>query len=823
MEGMTPRSFVDHLADLDLPALAALLRSRPDVLIEPVPRGFGQLAQRLESPDSLAAALWELNRDTLRVGQAAALLGESATVPRMAELLGALPDAVRAGVDDLCARGLAWTDTVVRLPEPLHNHWVEEISSARPVAKIARNVLVEDLRKAVTALGAPAENLRKTELVARLTELMSDARRIATIIASLPAPARQQLDDLRLATAGGYFPYMFPYTPFEEIHDRRAATRSIRQLITAGLVLGVGNRPELPREVAVAAWLARQDLGLTGPPDIPRPEVNEAAVRSSSQAAAQGAIRAVTALLDEAAAAPVVALKRGGVGGRERARLAKRLSTPLAELPLWIDLVAAAGLLAFTEGGYAPSPRFQEWREESPSHQWATLAAAWHALEHAPTSREGADEKDVPPPLPIGSGAGQIRRVLIRAAAGGRSVRLTAENLDWFFPLHGYDAATCKIKVAASIREAELLGVFALDVLSEPGQALIEAAPSTTDAAAATVGLMIVSTADELAAQVARTVRDLADRCAELLPATPSSLILQSDLTAVVSGQPSAAISQLLRAAAVPESRGAAGTWRFTSASVRAAMDAGWSATELLEQLRAIADHGLPQPLEYLIADVARRHGHVRVRGMRSAVLADEPTTAEILHTRTLAKLHLARLAPTVLASPVELDTVLAELRRTGFYPVAEDATGTVIVTSGPGRKAPRGAPAQPSRESRASRPHGGSPAGPPATRRRLTADELAQRLRTGNDDGVTLLTDLAQRLGEMNGRLNDAELAVLADAVERRSDVVIAYRDKQGTRTVRRIQPNQLFGRWLDSWCHLRNAEREFAIANIESVSPVG
>ncbi|WP_240724201.1 hypothetical protein [Frankia sp. B2] len=194
---MTPRSFVDHLADLDLPALAALLRSRPDVLIEPVPRGFGQLAQRLESPDSLAAALWELNRDTLRVGQAAALLGESATVPRMAELLGALPDAVRAGVDDLCARGLAWTDTVVRLPEPLHNHWVEEISSARPVAKIARNVLVEDLRKAVTALGAPAENLRKTELVARLTELMSDAR--PSRRSSLPCPPRRGSNSMTCA------------------------------------------------------------------------------------------------------------------------------------------------------------------------------------------------------------------------------------------------------------------------------------------------------------------------------------------------------------------------------------------------------------------------------------------------------------------------------------------------------------------------------------------------------------------------------------------------------------------------------------------------
>ena len=107
---------------------------------------------------------------------------------------------------------------------------------------------------------------------------------------------------------------------------------------------------------------------------------------------------------------------------------------------------------------------------------------------------------------------------------------------------------------------------------------------------------------------------------AGLLPEARSLLVLQSDLTAVVSGQPSAAAARLLAAAAVPEARGVATTWRFSRASVRSALDAGWTAEELTAELAAVTDRALPQPLEYLIADVARRHGAVRVRGARCVV-----------------------------------------------------------------------------------------------------------------------------------------------------------------------------------------------------------
>jgi hypothetical protein len=212
--------------------------------------------------------------------------------------------------------------------------------------------------------------------------------------------------------------------------------------------------------------------------------------------------------------------------------------------------------------------------------------------------------------------------------------------------------------------------------------------------------------------------------------------VLQSDLTAVVSGQPSAAAARLLAVAAVPEARGVATTWRFSPASVRAALDAGWTAEELTAELAAVTDRALPQPLEYLIADVARRHGAVRVRGARCVVTGSEAEVAEILATRSLRTLHLNRVAPTVLASPFELDEVVGRLRTAGFAPMPEDATGVVIVperTGGPERRA----------QARA-----------PRVRRRITAPELAARLRSGTAPPAS--PSYAQ-LGTLAPHLDDA------------------------------------------------------------------
>lgn len=77
-----------------------------------------------------------------------------------------------------------------------------------------------------------------------------------------------------------------------------------------------------------------------------------------------------------------------------------------------------------------------------------------------------------------------------------------------------------------------------------------------------------------------------------------------------------------------------------------------WRARRRLERRRtalelvAVSGRLLPQPLDYLLTDVGRRHGSVRVRGSRSSVTGSEAEITEILHTRSLRTLHLSRLAP---------------------------------------------------------------------------------------------------------------------------------------------------------------------------------
>ena len=138
---------------------------------------------------------------------------------------------------------------------------------------------------------------------------------------------------------------------------------------------------------------------------------------------------------------------------RERARLAKRLSIPEDVLGLWIDLAYAAGLLGQADAGYAPTHSYAGWRAGEPSRQWAVLVDAWFLLEYAPTSREIQGDKELPPPLPLASAAGLLRRTLLSAARSGVSVRAAGKEIDWFFPLHGYDAGQRADKVAAEIGE----------------------------------------------------------------------------------------------------------------------------------------------------------------------------------------------------------------------------------------------------------------------------------------------------------------------------------------------------------------------------------
>jgi len=195
---------------------------------------------------------------------------------------------------------------------------------------------------------------------------------------------------------------------------------------------------------------------------------------------------------------------------------------------------------------------------------------------------------------------------------------------------------------------------------------------------------------------VARAVRRLSDALSELLPAPRTTARFQADLTAVVTGAASPELTELLSSCAVRESEGHAVVWRITPTSVRRALDGGLDAADLLQRLTEASEDGLPlpQPLEYLVKDTARTHGRMRV--VRSACCIrsdDEALVLELSKARSLAKLGLRRIAPTVLVSTAEPEDTLTALRAAGYAPVLEAASGTTVVERAAAERAPKAMP----------------------------------------------------------------------------------------------------------------------------------
>ncbi|MGH3974116.1 MAG: helicase-associated domain-containing protein [Pseudonocardiaceae bacterium] len=481
--------------------------------------------------------------------------------------LGVSEQAVRAGVAELRGQGLAWDSCgVMCLPERLETHWCAEIGSGRPVAKIAGSVLAENLRAAVGAFGAATDGLRKPELTARLSELMADLPSLARVITTLPVSAKERLGEFRRSYHGYYYP---GYSGYGGSRPRGRGDRdSTELLIAACLLLPVNHQPELPREVTIAGWLAERELALTGRPDIPPACTDEAAVRRAAQAAVQEALRGMTTLLDEARATPIAALKKGGVGARERTRLAKRLSLPEDVLVLWLDLAYAAGLLGQADAGYAPTRSMRD---------------------GGPQSQVGDGRRWLMRGFPLS---------MHRPAGKSRETRSFRRPCRWGRPLGCCGARCCgpPVRARRSARRLKRSTGSARCTAMTLGNVATRWSPPSAKPNCS--GSMVSELGEHLLAVTVAgstdAVEELAGRCAALLPEAPCSVILQSDLTAVVSGQPSAAVSRLLNESAAVETLGAARTWRFTPASVRAALDAGRTAQELLTELAAISTARFP-------------------------------------------------------------------------------------------------------------------------------------------------------------------------------------------------------------------------------------
>jgi hypothetical protein len=332
-------------------------------------------------------------------------------------------------------------------------------------------------------------------------------------------------------------------------------------------------------------------------------------------------------------------------------------------------------------------------------------------------------------------------------------------------------------------REAELLGAVALGALSPLGAALI-----------------------------AEDADGLRDHLRRLLPAATESATFGADLTALVAGTPSAHVTALLDSCADRESSGGAIIWRFSPTSVRRALDAGVPADALLEQLAAIAVRALPQPLTYLVGDVGRRHGRLRLLPAESLIRSDdEALLAEVVADRPLAGLGLRRVSPTVVSCAVSLEAALARLREVGYFPVAEPGAS---VPASPARQPAAKAEPRIVRPAPVERPATPAPPEPPEPL------AVAQRLVASGDIGLPAASPTAARLARAAPLLSADEVDQLAHTLENGGRLQITYCAASGAVTHRVVRDPDLEDGMLYAWCELRRDERVFTVARILSVT---
>lgn len=170
---------------------------------------------------------------------------------------------------------------------------------------------------------------------------------------------------------------------------------------------------------------------------------------------------------------------------------------------------------------------------------------------------------------------------------------------------------------------------------------------------------------------------------AALLPAEVDRIFLQNDLSAISPGPLAPALDVRLRTVAARESAAQASTYRFTPESVARALVAGESEESLVDFLETVSLTGIPQPLRYLIAQTAQRHGLVRVStdaetGRTRIESADPHLVDAIAVDQALRPLALTKHVGS-LTTRVGRDTVYWALTDARYPATLVDADGTVL------------------------------------------------------------------------------------------------------------------------------------------------
>ncbi|MEU6348614.1 helicase-associated domain-containing protein [Streptomyces sp. NPDC047072] len=869
-----PRSLAEALRGRDDGSLAALLRARPD-LITPVPTDLTQLATRAGTRASVVRALERLDRFALQAAEALAVAADPAPYDELLALLAgdggdpAVAAALPKALATLREQALVWgADDRLRLvrtarellaPSPQHP---SPTGLGPTVQEATAGMSPGRVQEIVAAAGLPSTH-DAVSAVAALTALFRDRRRMTKLVGGLPEESREVLSRLVWGPPYGQV------TPDPAPHLRRLLDLGLLVPTAPGTVV-------LPREVALhlrggRAHRAAEPLApAVEAAATHRPQV----VDATAAGQAYTALATVEELLKDWDEGGPAVLRAGGLSVRDLKRTAVALDVAEPVAAFWVELSYAAGLVASdgeADERYAATPAYDEWLEQPAAQRWARLAEAWLAATRTAGLVGGRDAKDralsaLGPGLDR-SAAPEVRHRVLTLLAGlpegaSPSPASVLARLRWERPQRREE--DLRVRLAEwTLTEAELLGVTGRGALSGHGRALLGAPAGGGSARASVAGRAAASDGsrgsygsrgsatasaaggsrpaglpaglpsvpldggpgDKLPvhhvtpvleplspAEQAVASAAAARILAPLLPEPLDHVLLQADLTAVAPGPLQRPLADVLDVLADVESKGGATVYRFTPGSVRRALDAGQSASDLHAFLTAHSRTPVPQPLTYLIDDVARRHGHLRVGAASAYVRCDDDAVLnEILLDKRAASLRLRRLAPTVLAAQADPATLLDGLRAMGFAPAAESADGDVLIARAHAHRTPPRTAPEP------------VPDGPPipdgtlltAAIRAIRAGDLASTAPRKQPPSAS-----PSAPGDLPRTSSAETLATMQAAVLTGEALWIGYVNAEGTASQRVIAPVRVEGGFVTAYDHTADEVRTYPLHRVTGVA---
>jgi hypothetical protein len=543
----------------------------------------------------------------------------------------------------------------------------------------------------------------------------------------------------------------------------------------------------LPREVAIhlrGGKVHKENFIVQ--PKLTGAKRNEGQVNLAAIANISTVLRWVEELLNFWADEPSDALRAGGLGVRDLKILANHLGVDESCMAFITELAYLASLISFdAQDRIMPSNKFDIWLMQTPSDRWQVLASQWLITSRVSGLVGRAESKNV---AALGPELDRVNAAKVRSLTlsilnenQGIAPELASFNevIAWRAPVRRNSSLQEELS-SWTLREAEWLGITGQGAISKYGVEFL-----------AGEDLAIIN---------------------EDLPKTVDHILIQSDNTAIAPGPLEHEISQQLAMMADIESRGGATVYRFSEATIRRALDHGKTGDEIKVFLTKTSKTPMPQPLEYLIADVSKKHGKLRV-GNTSAFIRCEDTAliSQIMNDKRLEILELRRIAPEVVICDHDATDTMRILREAGYLPAGESATG--IMLTGPRSNRALTKPRPPRVIGEIEIP----------TEENLNA--AIRAIRTG-EKSTHKQTHLRQAANEALGALPRTSANETMDLVNKyileEKSLSIGYADNNGAVTHRIIDPIRVSAGAVIARDHATGEVQSFRIPRITGVAPL-